>query len=59
MEGVHINRPMKQTEMRIREFDESVTEREIVALAKKGGCNPSNVIVSKIRVANRDLGVCD
>lgn len=55
-EEVRISRPVKQAEMRIRGFDNSITSEEIATrMADIGSYSSLNVIVGRIRMAQQEL----
>ncbi|XP_049880311.1 uncharacterized protein LOC126376807 [Pectinophora gossypiella] len=54
---VHILRPVKTGEIRVADFDESVTPADIAsAIADQGGCSQDDVKVGEIRLSSRKMG---
>lgn len=57
-EGVRVTRPYIKGELRIRGLDESVTTTEVMAeIAKKGGCEVSEIKTGEIRFSKGTMGI--
>ncbi|XP_049879651.1 caskin-1-like [Pectinophora gossypiella] len=55
--NVRISRPVKTGEIRVTDFDESVTQADIAsAIADQGGCSREDVKVGEIRLSPRMMG---
>ncbi|XP_018375574.1 PREDICTED: uncharacterized protein LOC108769211 [Trachymyrmex cornetzi] len=54
---VLISRPMKMTEMRIKDLEDSVTLAELTThVATGGGCNPADIRMGQLRRPPKGLG---